>query len=166
MLSVSLLMISRSRRISSSVGYWSFCGYWPCWNGEYEKPEICSGQLGAETGRLISAQKPVNRAAMASTTTRLSPNLRDDITFSGSKRSGTKIVRQRPSGAHPTLRSDLPYSARNQVRRLAATACLSSFFITCSSYLVAPKVIKAGLVASPPGKIQNHRSSPYNARRF
>src|SRR5471032_2747674 len=90
MLSVNLLMISRSRRISSSVGYCSFCGYWPCWNGEYEKPEICSGQLGAATGRLISAQKPVNKAAMASTTTRLSPNLRDDIAISGSKGCGTK----------------------------------------------------------------------------
>src|SRR5476649_2041322 len=90
MLSVNLLMISRSRRISSSVGYCSFCGYWPCWNGEYEKPEICSGQLGALTGRLISAQKPVNSAAIASTTTRLSPNLRDDMAISGSKRCGTK----------------------------------------------------------------------------
>ncbi|MCY1188258.1 hypothetical protein D9M73_293370 [compost metagenome] len=75
MLSVRLLTSSRSLRISSSLGYWFFCGAWFRRNGEKEKPEICSGQSGALTGRLISAQKPVNSAARATITTRLRPSL-------------------------------------------------------------------------------------------
>ncbi len=52
MLSVFLETSSRSERISSSLGNWSFCGFWFRRKGEKENPEMLSGQSGTLTGRL------------------------------------------------------------------------------------------------------------------